>query len=112
MWLGAASAQADVIQVGYFKLKEGKTLADWVAVANDWKAAADKAGIDYRMELVSSVAGGPPNVYAVLGRSTTMKSYGEAWDWWLANGAELQRRFSEVSEPVAPDVVGTTTRIR
>ena len=105
------SVQADVVDVFYFKLKDGATIEQWLEVANDWKKAADKAGVDYQLELVTPIFTANPGVYASVGRSPNLETHGKAWNWYQENGAEFARRWSELSENVSTGM-GTSVRVR
>ena len=79
------AASADVLHYSICELNQGKTLQDVQKWVDDWRPIAKKAGIDYKIRILSGHAAPaevmPPN-FIIEGETATLTSYAKAWEWW------------------------------
>jgi glutamate synthase domain-containing protein 1 len=98
-------ALADHMDVIEFKLKDGCSFNQYMAVVSDFNAWAKDHG--YRAEVAAKIQHADLTTMIWLGRSADAATFGKAWDTWRdaqANAdsapARLQARFAACSSNV------------
>ena len=97
------SVSAEVLHYSSCTLKDGKTLADAQGWVEDWRPMVKSAGKDYKIRLLTGHAapadGMLPN-FAIEGRSSTLSSHAEAWEWWYSDSkaAKSNAQIQSIAE--------------
>lgn len=99
-------ALGDHLDVIQFELKEGCTLADYHAIADDFNEQWGKKNA-YHGEVAAPIQSHDMKSYYWLGRSADAASFGKAYDTWQKESAnpdsvagKLSARFAECSVSV------------
>lgn len=81
------SVSAEIMHYSSCTLNDGKTMADAQEWVDDWRPIAKRAGIDYKIRLLTGHAAPAdamlPN-FAIEGSSSTLSTYAKAWEWWYS----------------------------
>ena len=100
------AAFADHLDVIQLELKEGCSLADYRAIADDFNEQWGKKNA-YRAEIAAPIQSHDMKSYYWLGRSADTASFGKAYDTWQKESADpdsvagkLSARFAECSVAV------------
>ncbi len=107
------SASAEIMHYSSCTLNDGKTLADAQAWVEDWRPIAKRAGIDYKVRLLTGHAAPadamPPN-FAIEGSSSTLSTYAKAWEWWYSSkeAAKSNAKLQSVATCGSSSVFTTT----
>ena len=97
------SAMADHMDVIQLELKDGCTVAQYVAIKTEFNDQWGKKN-GYQAEILTAIQSHDLTSIYWIGRSAGAQAYGKAWDTWqkeamVANSvaAKLQAKFAECS---------------